>query len=177
MCRRLVVDVRRDPGPPAELREPLPLLRSEDGVGDGDVDGPRRDEHLGFGDLRHGEAGGPRRELERRDFGGLVGLCVRPETDAVRGDRILLASDVSLESIDVDHEAGGRELVERLTWLDHVAGLRSRKAVHRRSAFTSTNASESSGSAGSPLTSHSTAIVSVSPNDRAIATQVQPVRR
>src|SRR5207253_3109012 len=52
-------------------------------------------------------------ELHLRDLGNLVGLHVRPETDAPRATLLLHPRDVALERVEIDIEGGGVQ-VERV---------------------------------------------------------------
>jgi hypothetical protein len=91
------LDPRRD-----DVGQALPLVRAERRVVDEDRRRPRLLEHLRLARLRDREAAGAELELTPPDLGGLVGLRVRPELDAVRVDVRLQLGEVRFQAVEVD---------------------------------------------------------------------------
>ncbi len=109
-----VVDADQHPRPRGERRQAIDLLRRDHLVGDQHVADAGTHQRLGLADLLAADAAGAAPlDLHHRDVGRLVGLGVRPVAQAVRLHEAAELLDVALERVEIDHQAGGVDLLDR----------------------------------------------------------------
>ena len=110
---RVVLDVHPDTRPPGQARQPRTGLLRHHRIGDDHVVEAGLDVQLGLRDLGRRDAGGAGRELHPGDLQRLVGLDVRPKTDPVDVHRLLPAAQISLETVQIDHQTRRLQLIGR----------------------------------------------------------------
>jgi hypothetical protein len=111
--RDLTLDVDRDHAAAGELREPTPLTRTDDRVGNDNIAAAGGSEDLSLGHLGDHQTHRSSRELLSGDGWRLVRLGVGTKRHASGLGRRLPALDVGLHDVKIDEQRGRLQLRQR----------------------------------------------------------------